>query len=130
MSRTRRGSQAVEFALLLPILVTLFAGMVDFAQYLFLADGVVAAVGEGARAGAAASASEDPSALATQVAQTSWANAGLPGTLELNVQFQGSAPDQWIVVGGSVAYAAWFGFIGMPGTVSYTSIVRLVEQPD
>jgi hypothetical protein len=129
--RSRRGSQAVEVALLLPVLVAFFAGVVDLAQYLIIADGVVAAVGEGARAGAASKEEEDPLAEAARIAQISWTNADLPGQLELATTLQGAPPDQWIVVEGSVPYSAWFGFVAaVPDVVTYRGTVRLVTQRD
>lgn len=129
--RGLRGSQVVEVALLLPVLVAMLAGVVDLAQYLLIADGVVAAVGEGARAGAASGRDEDPVAVASTVARISWANADLPGQLALTTTVQGAAPDQWIVVEGSVPYRAWFGFVeAIPDVVTYRSTVRLVSQRD
>ena len=126
--RARRGAQALEFALALPILIALMAGMVDLAQYLLLADGVVASIGEASRAGAAAAEDEDPQQIASQVAQISWTNSGLPGTLTVQSSLEGSDPDRWIAVSGSVPYSAWFGFLGLPTAVTYTSTLRLVEQ--
>lgn len=122
----RRGSYAIEFALIVPFLVLALAGTVDFVQYLLLSDGLVAAVAEGARAGA--QSEDDPTGVAQSVAKTSWTNAALPAELTLEAKIVGAAPDRWVQVEGSVPYLAWFGFIGLPETITYTSTVRSTLQ--
>jgi Flp pilus assembly protein TadG len=49
---SRRGSQAVEFALVLPVLVLMIGGIVDYGWYFTQSLTVVAAARDGARAGA------------------------------------------------------------------------------
>lgn len=48
----RRGAAAIEFALALPILVVVFAGVVDLAAYVSTAHRVMRAARDGARTGA------------------------------------------------------------------------------
>lgn len=49
--RTERGAAAVEFALLLPVLVLLIGGIVDYGRYFFTQVQLSNAAREGARAG-------------------------------------------------------------------------------
>ena len=68
--RHRRGATAVEFALVLPVMVTLLLGTVDFGRFAY----TQIAVTNAARAGAAFG-SMNPYSSATQ---TNW--PGLPGS--------------------------------------------------
>lgn len=123
----RRGSYAIEFALILPVLVLLLAGSMDLAQYLLLSDGLVVSVAEGARAGAQTEGAE-PAAVASKIAEMSWANASLPASLTIDATIAGVAPDQWLVVTGKVPFSAFFGVVKLPEIITYTSTVRIVHQ--
>lgn len=132
MRAARRGSTAVEFALTLPVLVLLFAGITDLGQYLFLADNLTAAVAEGARAGALADPDDgqDPLAVAEATAATFWAAADMPPGFTVTASYAGvAAPDERIILVASAPYSAWFGLIGLPADLSYSHTVRLVYQP-
>jgi Flp pilus assembly protein TadG len=124
----RRGSQAVEFALVLPLLLTLLAGVVDLGQYLVVSEGLVSAVAEGARAGALAESTQNPSSVAHTVASTSWSTTSLPGSLSLQANASGSAPDRMLTVTGTVSFDAWFGFLGLPTSIEYQHTLRINEQ--
>lgn len=123
----RRGSNIVEFALLVPIIVLLIAGTVDLAVYVMLSDALVSAVGEGARSGAQVEAGSDPKETALLVAKAAWMNAELPGEVSFELSIDGSAPDQLLVLAGSVPYEPFFGFVGLPKSVDYKATVRLVN---
>jgi Flp pilus assembly protein TadG len=124
----RRGSQAVEFALVLPLLLTLLAGVVDLGQYLVVSEGLVSAVAEGARAGALAETGQSPTTIAQSVATTSWSTTSLPGSLTLQAATSGSAPDRMLTLSGEVTFDAWFGFLGLPTSIEYEHTLRLSEQ--
>jgi hypothetical protein len=117
---SRRGSNVVEFALVLPILLVLVAGVVDFGHFLILAEGVVSAVGEGTRAGALAEEGEDPVAIAVAVAETAWAATALPGDLDVDAVASGTAPDRRLTVTGTL----------LPANLRYDHTLRLARQDD
>lgn len=129
--RRRRGSQAIEFALVLPVLCILGAGVVDLGQYMFLQDGVTAAVAQGARVGALSDAAEgeDPIANAQAAATTAWTTSDMPGTLTVTATLVGSAPDQRIVVDATTPFTSWFGFVTFPANITYRATVRMMYQP-
>jgi Flp pilus assembly protein TadG len=51
MTRGRRGSSAIEFALTLPILLVILAGILEYGWYLFQMTNVIHALRDGARIG-------------------------------------------------------------------------------
>ncbi len=65
MARSTRGAAVVEFAIVVPFLLTLLLGIIDFGRMFAVGASLAAAVREGARVAAAAS---DPSAAATVTA--------------------------------------------------------------
>jgi Flp pilus assembly protein TadG len=130
--RSRRGNQAIEFALVVPLLLILVSGIVDLGQYMFVADGLVNAVSQGGRQGALADPDdgEDAAAIATTIANASWAASELPGALTVTAAVSGVEPDALVVVTGSVPFSGFFGFLTLPATISYTSTVRMMYQPE
>lgn len=131
-SARRRGATAVEFVLTLPLLLILLAGVVDLGQYLFLADSVAAAVAEGARAGALANPKkgEDPLAVSRTAADQWWLAAELPSTLTTTARLEGvGAPNERLVVTGTVPFGAAMSILNLPATVRYTHTIRLFHQP-
>lgn len=130
--KTRRGSTAIEFALTLPLLLILVAGVIDLGQYLFLADSVAAAIAEGARAGALANPKkgEDPLAIARTTADQWWVAAELPETLTIDATLAGAgAPNERLIVTGTVPFGARILIVDLPVSVSYTQTIRLFHQP-
>ncbi|HSB20130.1 MAG TPA: TadE/TadG family type IV pilus assembly protein [Anaeromyxobacteraceae bacterium] len=72
----QRGAAAVEFALVLPLLLMLVLGAIDWGWYFFVREVVTNAAREGARAGAVASAA-DPTQTARDVAANYLTTSGL-----------------------------------------------------
>jgi Flp pilus assembly protein TadG len=130
-TQRRRGSQAVEFGLTLPVLLVLTAGAVDLGQYLYVAERIAAVAAEGARMGAITDidGGGDPVALALTTTHTAWAATDLPGTLSVAATLQGAAPSRRIVVTATVATAPYFGLVDiLPGTIQQVSTIRLTDQ--
>lgn len=127
----RRGSQAVELALALPLIVVLSGGAVDVGQYLYLTERVAAAASEGARAGALVDpdAGGSPSAVAVAAAQTAWSGQELPGSLGVDARIEGAVPSQRVVVATTLTNSPLFGSLSfLPDTVTITRTVRLGSQ--
>ncbi len=74
--KSQRGAAAVEFALVLPFLLMVVLGAIDWGWYFFVREVVTNAAREGARAGAVATAS-DPLPAARNIAGAYLANLGL-----------------------------------------------------
>lgn len=66
-ARSERGAAMVEMALILPIIILLFLGMIDFGRALFLYNNLTNAAREGARFGAAYSSPVDTVAIRQKV---------------------------------------------------------------
>lgn len=126
--RGRRGSNAVEFALTLPVLLLLAAGVVDLGQYLRVADAAVAAAAEGARAGSLVE--EDQAAIGKTMAERAWIAADLDGTALVVATVSGVDPNARLQVDVTVPYAPFFGFLALPPTVTYSHTMRLLHQPE
>jgi Flp pilus assembly protein TadG len=129
--RKRRGSQAVEFGLTLPLLMVLTAGAIDLGQYLYVAERIAAVASEGARMGALTDVDGggDPISLATATAQTAWTETELPGTISIGAALVGAAPSRRIVVTATVSTNPYFGFVDiLPSTIVQSRTVRMTDQ--
>lgn len=135
----RRGSNAIEFALMLPILVVLLAGLADFGwwvnQDLLLTD----VVRDAARAGAAAGSNAAVSVATSRVASGCLANQ-IPGACTAVVSLSaipagptpyvppGAAlpPQQWLTVSVTAPYNSIVGLApGVPVELSARIVMRV-----
>ncbi len=96
-SRSTSAAALVEFAIVLPILLLLVFGVVDFGRALYTANNLTSAVREGARL-ASAQISPDPTVAASKAAvQTAVTNyvvafGGNPGNPTVTESFSGAPP--------------------------------------
>ncbi len=128
--RHRRGSNAIEFALTLPIFVILFSGMIDFSWYFFSGWRVSAAVREGLRVGSLTPLANAPEEQANKALsnaagayQITWAS-GFPVTAVF-----GSAPDCGIRVEAQADVKPLIGLVRVvPTVVAYEAVMRLEDQ--
>jgi Flp pilus assembly protein TadG len=75
--RTRQGASAVEFALTLPVLTTLFAAVMEYGWMFWQQQAILNAVRDGVRVGVATSQADDPETVAEGRAETSVEGFGL-----------------------------------------------------
>jgi Flp pilus assembly protein TadG len=90
--KSERGSAAVEFALLLPVLATLTFGMIDFGRMLWFQEVLVNATRDGARQGTLFNSGNGQGEIQGFVAQA-LANGGV-GSTGLNVTVNGLGTGQ------------------------------------
>jgi Flp pilus assembly protein TadG len=125
--RDERGSSAVEFALVLPFLVTIILGIIAYSYMFSVRQAITQASAEGARAGAVAvtgtSATE-----ATAAVNDALAGYGLTcgtGGLTCTPTVSGGS----IAVKVSYAYSAnakmKFPFVPLPANLDFTSSARI-----
>lgn len=125
----RRGSNAIEFALTLPMVVMLLTGIMDYGFYFSQQQVVVHA----ARAGARRAAVSDPETEnASEVAKAEVARVleggGVTGAAQVGVAFGGVSPNATVTVDVKVDYNGLAGLIPIPGALGSTISSRLERQ--
>lgn len=132
--RSRRGSQAVEFALVLPVLLTLTAGIVDYGWYYSTELTVIHAVREGARAGAAADQGDDACSIArvatVEALQASGFTTASPSNVDVEVV---DAPTigtggRTITVTVSMPYNELWGLVTTPTNMIAAMTMRMEDE--
>ena len=139
----RRGSNAVEFALILPSLMFLLGVTVDYGWYFHNQIELTNSAAVGAHAGAAVFAEGgDPVSAARAVTLDAWTATGLPNTPTVTVIRTGASPDEVVSVRAVVPFDplvdiqslvdALPSFLGagtvIPATNDHTAIYRLQNQ--
>ncbi|MBN2575343.1 MAG: pilus assembly protein [Deltaproteobacteria bacterium] len=132
--KTDRGAAAVEFAIVLPLFLTLVLGTIDFGYFLYVSEVVTNAAREGARAGSVADPNTgDPVGDADVAAKKylEYANLNIP---EVTVTPQlGSVQSPNDSIGVTVTYparsltgflSAIFEYAFPAGTRQVTSVMR------
>ena len=128
-ARRRRGSNAVEFALILPILITLFAGIVEWGWTLNQQMMVVQAAREGARAGVSTPRDDDPETAAQARVVQSLNDMGLNGgAATVTVSIVGAYPDELLQVNLALPHQPIIGLVPIPVDLKAALTMRLEEQ--
>lgn len=127
MARSRRGANAVEFALVLPVLLTFVFGVIDLGWAHLIRHGASSAAAAGARAGALTAQDAAPNEGAAAAALDQWTELGLPAEPTI-VAFRQGAPEV-MVVRVQVPLDALVGFVVSDGTVEVTAVQRMEDQP-
>ncbi len=130
----RRGNQAIEFALLLPLLVLLGGGLIDTANYLGAQQALVAAVQDGTRHGATYDwrPEEDPNLTtdeATAAADTAWGVSSRHEEAAFVSNLMVINDATIIQVRGRITIDTFFSIAGFPDTLEYSHHMRLDKQP-
>lgn len=139
-ARARRGSDAVEFALLLPVMIALTAGLVDYAWFYNQQLAVIDAARAGGRAGAATAHDATNSAcqIAEAVTLVAIADAGISGVDGGNVFVAVVAdgpdgnndddPDTMLYIDVSFPYVPLMGLVVSPSEAHGSVVMRLEDQ--
>ena len=139
VQQAQRGSYAIEFAMTLPILITILSGTIDYGWYFHVQMAVINATREGAHAGSQIRNSDVRSGAsvghietAHRVADDVWTAADLQGQPPyFTVVVRGLAPDKDIMVTSSLYSRPLVGFIGGPPHVmDYEATWHLDDQSD
>ena len=88
--RTRHGASAVEFALTLPVLATLFAAVMEYGWLFWQQQAVLASVRDGVRVGVSTSQADDPETTAEERAEIALEGFGLLCEDEADCQTTGT----------------------------------------
>jgi Flp pilus assembly protein TadG len=124
-----RGVAAVEFALLLPILLLLTLGAIDWGYFLYVKQRVVNAAREGARAGTLvdpATKEEDPLQVAKFAAEAYLKGVGLTETAVVTTAFASPGSGQAIQVDISYPAGSLSGYLAnfVPASATGISVMR------
>lgn len=126
----RRGAEAVEFALVLPVFVTMTLGAIEFMWFLALSAVLQTAVDDGARAGAVSATEVAVAASQTQALST-WRSFGLPSGAAFLGSTQGAAPNLRLQVTGTLTYTSLTGMLPpsmLPATVVKRTTRHMEDQ--
>jgi Flp pilus assembly protein TadG len=123
-----RGVAAVEFALLLPILLLLTLGAIDWGYFFYVKQRIVNAAREGARAGTLVDPSSkiDPLATAKTAAEAYLERVGLTKTAVVSTEFDYPGGGQAIRVDISYPAGSLSGYLAnfVPASATGISVMR------
>lgn len=128
--RRRRGSNAIEFALILPVLMAFLTGIMDYGWFFSQQISMIHAVRDGVRAGATTAQEDNPVAVCESRIQESLMTAGFSGTVAMDVKLVGTRPDQALYAAVSTTYDPLVGFVPTPDFVGSSLTMRVEDQPD
>lgn len=121
MSRTRqgrRGASAIETALILPVLLTLFGGTVDTAWYLYQRNALVDAAQAAARAGAVTGTQAEFAADASTAAAARLAAEGVDPSQVTVTAEQSTGSTTMITVTLTLPFSPVVGLVPLPDSLS------------
>ena len=132
--RRRRGANAVEFAMILPIFLTVYFGVMEFGYFFFEHAAVVNATRDGCREGALYS-STDPIHSAKIVAEDTIYNnllaasidCSIPGRCTITCDYEGVAETLSVKCDVDVQYSPIIGFIPIVPSNHLTTSINVLE---
>ena len=124
-SNSRRGANAIEFALLLPVLIALVAGVLDFGVYFDTRRDVVNAARDGTRAAVAHHVMDEVVEMAEERTRRSLDNQGIVGATVVG-RMTGGDGERMLTIEVAAPYHAPIGIIPSPPdySVSYTMMLE------
>jgi Flp pilus assembly protein TadG len=127
-----RGAVAAEFALLLPVLLTILFGIMEFGMIMYSREVVTNATREGARAGIIQQIPAVTPAQIITVADNYIAGTGLPGTVIFSVPASGGATGSPVTVNAAFNYAWLVPYIptmlGLPSPLPISINVTMLHE--
>lgn len=126
----RRGSQAVEFAVLLPFVLGVITGIIDYSDYFSRQICMMTAVRNGARAGAAQDQDNNPEDAAIMKVINDLADGGIVGQVQISATLSDDPfPNQVIIVNASAERVPLIGLVPQPMTIDAYWSMRMEDQP-
>jgi Flp pilus assembly protein TadG len=132
----RRGASALEFALTLPIVMAVLAGILEYGWYLFQLSNVVHALRDGTRIGVTVPLDDDegPSARAEAHARAVLDGLGVPctesGGCAVTATIGPSGDISTLTTAIAVDYTPIVGMLPTPSQLSGTFTMMMVDQGD
>jgi Flp pilus assembly protein TadG len=122
-------AQAVEFALILPVMMAISSGIVDYGWYFSQDLALIDASRSGVRAGVTADPEvDDYCDLAVDATRDALTLAGLDGTAAtVTAATTGSGDDRTLTVTVSLPYGAPFGLVPVPPNLANAATMRIED---
>lgn len=128
-THARRGAEAIEFALTIPVLLLLAGGIIDFGWFTTHQSSIQAAASVGARAASRTPSDEDPESTAKLFAQRSLDDARITdATVETQLTNLANG-DAAIEVRITAPYSGLWGFLPLDVDYDGRAVYRLDDQP-
>lgn len=130
--RSRRGANAVEFALVMPVLLAVLSGVMDYGWYFHQQILMTSAVRDAVRTGAAtpATASNTPEEAAETAVLHALDEAGVALEVTATASRSGAPPDQVLTLTVSAGYDRLVGLVPLPDTLGASMVMRLEDQSE
>lgn len=131
-ARHRHGGAAIEFALVLPVLLALIFGIIEYGWIFFQQANILSAAREGARLGVtvAQDASPDPGTTAVTRVQAVLAQYGIDSaSATITATQSGATPQETLTVQIAVPYDPLIGFVPTPASLG-GEMTMLLELQD
>ncbi len=126
-----RGVAAVEMALVLPLLMMLLLGIIDWGWVFYQEFNLASAVRQGARVGVTVppSAAPDPPTTAKATATAALAALGVDVSgATITSAYGGAAPMTTLTVAVKLPYKPIIGFVPTPKSLSYSMTMMMEQQ--
>jgi Flp pilus assembly protein TadG len=121
----------LEFGLLIPFLIIVITGLIDYSHYFSAQICMVTAVRAGARAGAAQNQDDGPEDAAIMKVLHDLSGGGVEGQVEVTASLSDDPfPNQVIVVTASADRQPLIGMVPQPNTIGSQWSMRMEDQPD
>lgn len=125
----RRGAAAIEFALVLPILMALVSAVLEYGWLFYQQANLSAAAREGARIGSMTMQAADPGAFAVARVRAAMTTMNLPGsTATVTTAQSGTTPAEILTVTVTMTYTPLIGLVPTPGTLTSQMSMLLEDQ--
>ncbi len=135
----RRGSNAIEFALILPVFLALISVVFEYGYYFFMRSVVSRSVREGCRNGAVVPPNSTPGPEDTAQDDISSNMGGYnffgadcdsadDANCDITVGTSGSSPNELLTCTMTMSYGGITGAIPVPDAISFTSFALLEVQ--
>lgn len=132
----RRGAHALEFALLMPVFIGIWLGIVEYCWLAYQYTSVNEAVAVGCRAGSLMDPGVDEVNAPSVIEETKKGileamdvrGAGCSGGCTPNVSLVNARPNRSLACGMTVEYGSITGFVPTPTSLSSDAVVRMEYQ--
>jgi Flp pilus assembly protein TadG len=126
---SRRGAAAVEFALVLPILLAIITAVMEYGWLFLQQANLSAAVRDGARVGSMTAQADGPGAAVETRVRAAMTTLSLPGTAATVTTAQSvAAPAEVLTVTVSMTYTPLIGLVPTPANLNARMSMLLEDQ--